>query len=83
MVMQSMNLPAEGFVRPAQVARAFGVSRTTLYNRIKDGVLPPPQKDGSRISRWPVALIRKILAEQGGSVYQEPSCPDSPPIAAS
>lgn len=62
-----LDLPAEGFVRPAQVARAFGYSLPTLYRRINDGAIPPFEKDG-RVSRWPVGVIRDCLAAQGGTV---------------
>jgi Predicted transcriptional regulator len=66
---KDLSLPLEGFARPAQVAHAFGVSVPTLYNYIKSGKLPAPDKDGSRISRWPVAVIRECLVKQGGSVF--------------
>lgn len=39
-----LSLPMEGFVRPRQVAHAFGVSRGTLYNYIKAGKIPKPEK---------------------------------------
>jgi predicted DNA-binding transcriptional regulator AlpA len=65
---KNLDLPKEGFARPAQVAHAFGVSVPTLYNWIKDGKLPKPEKDGTRITRWPVAVIREYLARQGGAV---------------
>ena len=80
---KDLRLPLEGFARPDQVAHAFGVSRGTLYNSIKKGKIPQPEKDGARISRWPVSVIRECLASQGGSV----SCPqahqDNPPTPAS
>jgi predicted DNA-binding transcriptional regulator AlpA len=67
--IKDLSLPLEGFARPAQVARAFGVSVPTLYNWIKDGRLPKPEKDGTRVTRWPVAVIREYLARQGGTVF--------------
>lgn len=76
-----LTLPAEGFVRPKQVAHVLGISRGTLYNRIRDGILPAPQKDG-RITLWPVDVIRKHIKERGGSVIPE-ACPDSQPTPAS
>jgi predicted DNA-binding transcriptional regulator AlpA len=78
-----LSLPMEGFVRPRQVAHAFGVSRGTLYNYIKAGKIPKPEKDGSRISRWPVSVIRECLAAQGGSVSSRQGNQDSRPIPAS
>ena len=67
---KDLTLPKEGFARPAQVAHAFGVSRGTLYNYIKRGTIPAPEKDGKRIARWPVDVIRQCLAEQGGTTLQ-------------
>lgn len=75
------QLPLEGFVRPRQVAHVLGISRGTLYNRIRDGALPPPQKDG-RITLWPVDVIRKHIRERGGSVLPAAG-QDNPPTPAS
>ncbi len=77
-----LNLPREGFVRPKQVAYAFGVCRSTLYNYIRDGIIPPPIKDYGHISVWPVSVIRECLAKRGGSIYP-PDHQDSQPIPAS
>jgi predicted DNA-binding transcriptional regulator AlpA len=80
---KDLSLPLEGFARPAQVAHAFGVSRATLYNYIKDGKIPEPEKDGKRISRWPVAVIRECLARQGGSVFARQENQGNQPMPAS
>lgn len=77
-----LDLPKEGFARPAQVAHAFGVSRSTLYNRIKKGEFPAPIKDGERISLWPVDLIRSLLSERFERI-QPQDHQDNQPIAAS
>lgn len=69
---EELALPREGFARPCQVAHAFGISRATLYNRVASGSFPQPQKDGSRISKWPVSLVREYLAAQGGTVNAFP-----------
>ena len=60
-VSQLVDLPTEGRCRPAQVARVMGICRATLYNRIKEGKLPPLRKDGERISFWFVEEIRPYL----------------------
>ena len=67
---KNLSLPREGFARPAQVAHALGVSEGTVYNYVKKGILPEPLRAGSRCTRWPVAVIRKIIAEQGGTVVE-------------
>lgn len=78
---QNLDLPIEGFVRPAHVARAFGVCRSTVDNMVRSGILPQPQKCG-RIVRWPVSAIRQALKESGGSVRHE-VYPNNQPTPAS
>ena len=80
---RSLDLPPEGFARPDQVAYAFGVSIATIYNYVKAGKLPKPEKDGARITRWPVSVIRECLAKQGGSICQPQAHQDNQPIPAS
>lgn len=58
---QLVDLSKEGRCRPAQVASVMGICRATLYNRIKEGKLPPLRKDGERISFWFVEEIRPYL----------------------
>ena len=58
-----LDLPSEGFARPAQVAFAFGVSRGTLYNWIKRGIFPAPQKFGNSMTVWPVDVVRAHLEQ--------------------
>ncbi len=80
---KDLSLPREGFARPCQVAHAFGISRATLYNRISAGSFPAPQKDGKRISKWPVSVVREHLAAQGGTVSYRQENPDNQPTPAS
>ena len=56
----SEALRNEGFLRPKHVAQLFGISVSELYNRIEDGRIPKPLKDG-KMSMWPVSEIREIL----------------------
>ena len=80
---RSLALPPEGFARPDQVAYAFGVSTATIYNYVKSGKLPEPERDGARITRWPVSVIRECLAKQGGTICQPQARQDNQPIPAS
>lgn len=82
MKKQDLSLPLEGFARPAQVAHAFGVSRATLYNYIREGKIPAPEKESARLSRWPVAVIRECLAAQGGSVLPQAHQDSQPRLAS-
>ena len=65
---KDLSLPLEGFARLDQVLHAFGIRKTTLYERIKQGKMPAPIKGDLRMNRWPVAVIRECLAKEGGSV---------------
>lgn len=49
------------FIRKKEVQDALGVSNSTLYKLIKDGVVPPPIKPfGPAISIWISSEIRDL-----------------------
>lgn len=53
------------FLRGTDVCERLGISKATLYVRIKAGALPPPCKNG-RISVWPsdeIEAVQKRLIE--------------------
>ena len=54
-------LPETGFIRLPTVLTVFPVSKTTLWEMIKNGTFPKPVKLGPRISAWPVEAIRNFL----------------------
>jgi predicted DNA-binding transcriptional regulator AlpA len=56
-----LDLPKEGYARPAQVAFAFGVGQATIHNWMNKGDFPKAQKLGVRITVWPVEIIRREL----------------------
>ena len=43
---------ALNFMRLADVQLRFGISRSTIYRLMQDGVFPRPIKFGSRLVRW-------------------------------
>lgn len=45
-------------LRLPRVLEATGLSRTTLYERIKSGLFPPPVKLGARMSVWPARDVQ-------------------------
>ncbi|WP_200926951.1 AlpA family transcriptional regulator [Acidovorax sp. Leaf78] len=45
-------------LRLPSVLQATGVGRTTLYERIKDGLFTPPIKLGARASAWPANEVQ-------------------------
>ena len=48
------------FLRLQKVTEVMCMSRSTLYLRIKQGLLPPPVKLGERCSAWPEYEIAAI-----------------------
>lgn len=51
----------EPLLRAEEVVRILSISRSQLYDLIRQGVLPPPIKLGG-CSRWKVADIRAAIA---------------------
>jgi len=49
-------------LRTSDVKNALGLSRATVYTRIKEGLLTPPIKIGKRASAWPRSEISTIIA---------------------
>jgi prophage regulatory protein len=46
---------------PAVLAK-MGVSRSTIYNKMMNGMFPSPVKFGARISAWPENEISEIIS---------------------
>lgn len=55
------NLPSEGFVRMPQVLAVLGISRTTLYEGVKDGTFPKPKQLTKRTVVWSVRELREFI----------------------
>ncbi|WP_436196258.1 helix-turn-helix transcriptional regulator [Paraburkholderia hospita] len=49
-------------MRRQDVEREIGLSRTTIYNRMKDGTFPPAVRLGARSVGWRVSDIEAFLA---------------------
>ncbi|MBL8309871.1 MAG: AlpA family transcriptional regulator [Burkholderiales bacterium] len=61
-VNSSNSLPSEGLAKLPAVMSATGLSRSTLYARIKLGEFPAPVKLGDRAVAWPVESVRAWIA---------------------
>lgn len=59
------QLPAAGFLRISDVLAVFPISRSALYQGIKDGKYPAPVKLSERTAAWRVSDIRALLASYG------------------
>ena len=62
-------IPEHGFVRVSQligcrrrgIVPILAISRSAMYNAIRDGRIPPPQKIGPKVIAWPAEQIRAML----------------------
>ncbi|EIF0165088.1 AlpA family phage regulatory protein, partial [Salmonella enterica] len=52
------TLPKSGYMRPAQVITHFQISESTLWNWVKKGKFPRPDKLSDGVTRFDVAAIR-------------------------
>lgn len=58
------TLPEIGFIRlPHFLYLLGGLSKSTFWDGVKTGRFPRPVKIADRASGWPVAVVRKTLAE--------------------
>lgn len=57
-------------LRFSTVQALTGLSRSTIYARVKAGTFPAPLRQGSRCSRWRAGGITEWLAAVGQEVKQ-------------
>ena len=61
----------DAILRRKQVEQVVGLSRSTIYQRIKDGKFPKPISLGGRMVGWRVSDIKLFLVDPAG--YRAPS----------
>ncbi|HBC7420908.1 TPA: helix-turn-helix domain-containing protein [Serratia marcescens] len=61
------TLPKSGYMRPAQVMRHFQISESTLWNWVKKGKFPKPDKLSDGVTRFDVAALREWLHSRKSS----------------
>jgi len=49
-------------IRRPQVIEGFGISKTTLFTRIQEGLIPPPISLGGRAVAWPSDEIEQVIS---------------------
>lgn len=54
-------MPDVGFIRLPQVLYYLGISKTTFYQNIENGIFPKPKKLTARTSVWSVEDIRNLI----------------------
>jgi predicted DNA-binding transcriptional regulator AlpA len=47
----------------SEVASLLGMSKTTVWEMVRRGLLPKPLKFGPRMSRWRLSDIQKVIAK--------------------
>lgn len=58
---EEYTMPQEGFVRQPVVLKVLGISKSTLWRRIDEGVYPRPIKLSLRAVAWRVKDIRALI----------------------
>jgi prophage regulatory protein len=54
-------------VRPSDAAKLLGISKSSLYRFIKEGLLPRPIKVGKRASGWRFSTLNDYLQARAGN----------------
>ncbi len=49
-------------LRDTEVGARLGMARSTTWDCVRDGTLPPPIRRGVKWSRWPSAEVERIEA---------------------
>lgn len=57
------SLPDSAHVRYPVVAALYGCSPTTIWRRVKSGLIPEPRRLTPRVTAWNVGALRRALAE--------------------
>lgn len=61
------TLPESGYMRPAQVMRHFQISESTLWNWVKKGKFPKPDRLSDGVTRFDVAELREWVKSRKSS----------------
>lgn len=57
----AMSLPTAGFIRLPQVLAVIPMSKSAIYQAIREGRFPAPIKLGPRTAAWSVDAIREWI----------------------
>ena len=56
-------------LRPSEVMALTGLSRTTIWRRVRDGAFPPPTELGVNSIGWPNSVISDWLSKRPCRTY--------------
>jgi prophage regulatory protein len=80
--MTESDRMAWAILRRKQVEREVGLSRSTIYQRIKDGTFPVPVKLGLRAVGWRIGDIERFLRDPAGYRVEGPPLPEVTNVAS-
>lgn len=70
LIQEALATKREILLRKREVLRMTGLSNSTFYNRIKEGVLKPGVPIGPRMKGWPAseidAYIQSCISQRDG-----------------
>lgn len=68
LIQEALSTKRETLLRKREVLRMTGLSNSTFYNRIKEGLIPQGVPIGPRIKGWPAseidAYIQSCIAQR-------------------
>lgn len=56
-----MPNPTPRYLRRRAVTETYGIGRSTIYDHVRDGLLPPAAPLGPRAAGWPVEELEAIF----------------------
>ena len=51
-----------------ELAERWGVGKSTIYDWVKVGILPPPRKLGCKLARFPIETVEMFEKQKEGGV---------------
>lgn len=57
-------METESLLRLPQVQNRTGLSRSAIYQRVREGSFPHPIKLGERASAWPETAVARWISER-------------------
>ena len=64
-------------LRPPEVVARTGLSRTTIWRRVRVGTFPPPTELGENSIGWPESEISAWLAKRPHRTYSAETAPEA------